>query len=248
YPKLIKEKEHKHRQELKRTKFLTQKQQKIFLEYIDKFKRCHYRNLYKFLLYTGLRISEAISLKWGQVDLKNKTLYVVDNHIRYYDEEGQMHELYNAPTKTLASNCVLPLTNEAIELLNIMRNMNSKAKKEDFLFLNTKGEPIKYGSFYQNLLNKVKRINKYLDYDDQLPRITSHFFRHTCAENLIENGVNLPAVQYMIRHAQLLTTANTYGHTGYNIAKEAIDKMEIIDKKNSLEENGTKLPQNRNIK
>jgi integrase/recombinase XerD len=39
-----------------------------------------------------------------------------------------------------------------------------------------------------------------------VPLVSLHQFRHTCASDLLENGVSLPEVQQMLGHATVVTT------------------------------------------
>lgn len=224
YPKEFRDKNNRHQQELRMTKFLTAQQQQLFLDYINKVKRCHYRNLYKFLLYTGLRISEALALKWEHIDFTKKCIYVTDNHVSYKDENNVLHTTYNAPTKSFSSTAILPLTEQAFSVLLNIQHSTPNEKQKGLVFLTTKGTPINCGTIRCMLAQVIGTINKRVDISEQLPLASPHYFRHTCAENLIEQGVHLTGVQYLMRHAQLTTTANTYGHTSYSIAKEAVDK------------------------
>lgn len=57
----------------KKGKALTKSEQIAFLRAI---KGCKYRNLFEFYLYTGCRRSEALSLKWSDIDYKFKEIYI----------------------------------------------------------------------------------------------------------------------------------------------------------------------------
>ena len=61
----------RHRQ--KKGKALSKTEQEDFLKVIEKSR---YRNLFEFYIYTGCRRSEALGLRWKDVDYKLKTIYV----------------------------------------------------------------------------------------------------------------------------------------------------------------------------
>jgi integrase len=48
----------------------------------------------------------------------------------------------------------------------------------------------------------VHRLAKSAD----VPLVSLHQFRHTCASDLLENGVSLPEVQQLLGHATVVTT------------------------------------------
>ncbi len=57
-------------------------------------------------MFTGMRISEGITLKWENVDLKNRTIYIEEGYIKYYDSKQNsyvrtiMHRLDDSIRKT----------------------------------------------------------------------------------------------------------------------------------------------------
>ncbi|MCX6997607.1 MAG: tyrosine-type recombinase/integrase [Kiritimatiellaeota bacterium] len=70
--------------------------------------------------------------------------------------------------------------------------------REPALFLNRRGQRLTA----QQLALMVHRLAK----TAQVPLVSLHQFRHTCASDLLESGVSLPAVQQMLGHATVVTT------------------------------------------
>jgi len=70
---------------------------------------------------------------------------------------------------------------------------------EPALFLNRAG----FRLSSQCLGLMVHRLAKSAD----VPLVSLHQFRHTCASDLLENGVSLPEVQQLLGHATVVTTA-----------------------------------------
>ena len=56
----------------------------------------------------------------------------------------------------------------------------------------------KPGNVYVGLVHR-------LDREAQVPLVSLHQFRHTCASDLLEGGVSLPEVQRMLGHASVQT-------------------------------------------
>ncbi len=77
----------------------------VFFEALDKLESEIMRDFFLVLLFTGLRREEAASLKWSQVDFKNKTLTILDTKndeklelpLSYYLEDllKRRYELFN---------------------------------------------------------------------------------------------------------------------------------------------------------
>ena len=72
----------RHRQ--KKGKALSKTEQEDFLKVIEKSR---YRNLFEFYIYTGCRRSEALGLRWKDVDYKLKTIYVHGTKTESSDRE-----------------------------------------------------------------------------------------------------------------------------------------------------------------
>jgi site-specific recombinase XerD len=72
------------------------------------------------------------------------------------------------------------------------------ATGEPALFLNRAGDRMSS----QLLGLMVHRLAK----QAQVPLVSLHQFRHTCASDLLESGVSLPEVQQLLGHASVVTT------------------------------------------
>lgn len=64
-------------------------------------------------------------------------------------------------------------------------------------------------------------LNKY-----QLPKITTHGFRHTHCSLLFEAGLSIKEVQDRLGHSNVQTTLNIYAHVSEEAKDEAISKLE----------------------
>jgi site-specific recombinase XerD len=84
----------------------------------------------------------------------------------------------------------LPLRQNLLEKRGVCR--------EPALFLNRDGRRMKS----QHLGLMVHRLAR----KAEVPLVSLHQFRHTCASDLLENGVSLPEVQQLLGHATVVTT------------------------------------------
>jgi site-specific recombinase XerD len=70
--------------------------------------------------------------------------------------------------------------------------------RESALLLNRRGQRLT-GTQLAWMVHRLARVT-------QVPLVSLHQFRHTCASDLLESGVSLPAVQQMLGHVIVATT------------------------------------------
>jgi integrase/recombinase XerD len=140
------------------------------------------RALVELLYGAGLRVSEAVGLERGGVDLEDRTVRCVGKG----DKER-----------------VVPLGSEAVEALRryLSRGrpyLDRRHRPE--LFLNAQGGALtRAGAFLI-----VRRLAAKAGLDPE--RIHPHLLRHSFATHLLEGGADLRSVQEMLGHADLGTT------------------------------------------
>lgn len=132
------------------------------------------------LLYaTGMRVSELISLKVQDVDLKM-------NYICCRDREKERIIPFEAATYEALMRYMSQVRN----------NMNQDS---DYLFLNCQGSAMTRQGFWKIIKHYATLAG--IDKD-----ITPHMIRHSFASHLVNNGADLKAVQEMLGHSDISTT------------------------------------------
>jgi len=114
---------------------------------------------------------------------------------------------------------LVPIGSDAIKFLRLFMNeirihIAVKPGKEDFVFLNKRGNPISRVMVFliiKDLADKAG-IKK---------NISPHTFRHSFATHLIEGGADLRAVQEMLGH-ESITTTEIYTHLDRDYLRETI--------------------------
>ena len=148
---------------------------------------------------SGLRVSELLNLKRGQVNL-NKCIITVFG-------KG-------------AKERKVPIAEYAVEYIkkyiNEVRN-KSEFKKSEYLFLNRSGEPLSRVYFF-------KQVRKYAELAGIDMIISPHTLRHSFATHLLNRGAQLRMVQGMLGHTNIATT-QIYTHVSSEKLKSDYDKI-----------------------
>ncbi len=159
------------------------------------------RTMLELLYATGLRVSELVNLKLGNINLNLGILRIIG--------KGEKER-------------IVPIGEVALEYLeNYLENIRPKfvkAKSKDFVFLNRRGGPLTRQRFWQIIKNYAKAAG--ID----LSKISPHVLRHSFATHLLEGGADLRALQMMLGHSSLLTT-QIYTHLDIKKLKEAYEKF-----------------------
>ena len=194
---------------------LTRENHKMFLQCIDGHI---YENQYRFILQTGLRIGELIGLKWEDVDLKKRTIKV--NRSMHY-VVGKKTWRCGSP-KSTSGRRTIPLTDEAIEILQRQKEMNNTLKVVpleccDYIFISNKGALIT-GEAYNTALSRLcKKYN--------MAHFSVHQLRHTYATRCFEGGMKPKTLQAIMGHSEIGVTMDLYVHMTDDEMFSEIDKV-----------------------
>ncbi|KOP26292.1 hypothetical protein AMR41_11370 [Hapalosiphon sp. MRB220] len=108
---------------------------KRILEYLKNSQYySHYYTFILFLFNTGCRVSEAIGVRWQDVDLAKREIHIYESLAR---NKGSSSNRQRKPTKT-SKYRIIPINNTLFELLSEMK----KGKPDDLIFISPKGLPI----------------------------------------------------------------------------------------------------------
>ena len=155
-------------------------------------------------IYTGLRESNILGLKWDNVDLNNNTitLKVKDST----KEGGKIH--------------TIPIISQ---LSQILHNL---PKESDYVFT-YKGKPIKsISTAWRNIFYKRdgrKRFSHELK-DPTLPYTNFHTLRHTAATWILKKTNNLRITKEILGHSNINTTLK-YAHVLDDEKRKALDSV-----------------------
>lgn len=167
----------------------------------------------------GMRRSEALGLRWSDINFKNQTI-VISNTMT------QMRTLLiDEHTKSFTSHRMLSVMGDVIGYFKRLKTQQEANKREygdkyhnsDFVCVWPDGRIILPGYVSHNF---KKLLAKY-----DLPEIRFHDLRHTAGSLLLAQGVNIKQIQEFLGHSDVTTMLNIYTHTDENAKKETAAAM-----------------------
>lgn len=168
----------------------------------------------------GLRQSEALGLRWGDIDLDVGKLSVLRG-LHRVEGKGLMFEEPKTPRSRRTVALPGPLTvalRKHRETQNLERMVaGSDWQDFDLVFAQPNGRPLDKHSDYEAWTQLLA--------DAGVRHIRLHDGRHTAATLLLSAGVHPRVVMELLGHSQMRTTTDIYSHVMPALAQEAADRM-----------------------
>ncbi len=140
------------------------------------------RAMFELMYGTGMRVSEVVGLRLGEVNLEEGTVLVRG--------KGGVQRL-------------LPLGEQArrwlARYIGKGRASLGNSSESEVVFLNVRGRPLSRMGFW-------KVLKKYATMKGLATKVTPHVLRHSFATHLLEGGADLRAVQELLGHSSIRTT------------------------------------------
>jgi len=167
-------------------------------------------------VYTGLRRSELMGLKWEYVDLDNGILTIAETLLQTNKEIYQDDD-----TKTYAGKRTISIPSEVVEVL---RKHKEYVGDTEYVFCNKNSQrpdPHNFNRFFQKLLEKAG-ITKH---------VRIHDLRHTNVSMMVLQNVNPKDISKRIGHANYSFTMQTYAHIFPDTDMKTANKLsELLQK------------------
>ncbi len=179
-----------------------------------------FKCILQLLITTGLRRGELLGLQWNDIDESFGVLSVKRN-ITYTVSSGIVVDT----PKTEASLRTVPVMNSTMMMLMELKQQRQeespKAKIDNsFIF---HGKKDMFTPLSPSVI--TKRTKKFMK-DNDLPALSPHDLRHSCATLLLQNGADIKSVQEILGHTNATTTLNFYVRSDMAQMKAATQKME----------------------
>lgn len=191
--------------------------------FLEGVKDSPYYALFYTALFTGMRRSELLALRWQDVDCIYCQIYV--NRSLHQLKNGSF--IFTQP-KSAKSSRTIALTPSTILML---REYQEKQKLEremlgtsladgDLVFSNVEGKPLRP--------NTVTRAWTTLAARCGLKVIRLHDARHTHASLMLKQGIHPKVVQERLGHSSIQMTIDTYSHVAPGIQEAAAKRFDEI--------------------
>lgn len=210
---------------------LSNTEQKTLLNITDK---TFYKELYRFMLCTGVRVGELGALQWKDIDFKNGFINIRHTLRCQYQNGVKVMELTSPKTKN--SYRKIPFFNETKQLLLDQKEKQEELQKqlkdrwrgeiEDLVFTTSMGSPVTRYVLESDMRQLTKEIQMAELYDAmsegrdtiEFQSIHPHCLRHTFATRCFEKGMTPKTVQQIMGHANINMTMS-YTHVLDDILK-----------------------------
>ncbi|MGD2123506.1 MAG: site-specific tyrosine recombinase XerD [Gemmatimonadota bacterium] len=140
------------------------------------------RGILEVLYATGMRVSELVELKVGDLDLEEGLCTVLGK-----GSKERLVPLGGPSRRALA------------RYLEQVRTRLDSGRGQGKVFLNHRGGPLSRTAVWE-------MVKKYAARAGVKSRVSPHTFRHSFATHLLEGGADLAAVQELLGHADISTT------------------------------------------
>lgn len=193
----------------------------IFLEMA---RPTQYYALFYTLLFTGIRQSELLGLRWQDVDLL--LLQISVKRSLHQIKGGKI--IFRQP-KTETSRRQVDLTPSTVAVLREHQDSQNKLREslgypaltnDDLVFCQYDGKPFLPNTVTHNWIKLVRRSG--------LKGIRLHDARHTHTSLMLKQGIHPKIVQERLGHSSIQITLDTYSHVAPGLHQAAAKKFDDI--------------------
>lgn len=164
-------------------------------------------------LSTGLRLGEICALKWSDIDINAKMLYVNRTVQRIaMDQHSTKTILWEDTPKSIFSKRAIPIPDNIMPLL-----LSMKQPTEYVISGDTPTEPRTYQYRFQKILREAG-----------IARHNFHVLRHTFATNCINSGADIKSLSEILGHSSVYITLNRYVHPTIDTKRRHLNNLSLV--------------------
>ena len=207
------------RQDRKEMRVLTCEEQKRFTEYLlQDMDPCKFGVLLALL--TGLRIGEVCALKWEDISLENKVIFVrhTMQRLKNLNPTGEERtRIITGVPKSGRSVRMIPMNQDIEKLCNKWRADDPEA----YVLTGKAG----YFLEPRTLQYRMRQYTK----DCDLKNVHFHTLRHSFATRCEEAGFEIRSLSEILGHSSTRITLECYVHSSMNLKRKNMEKLKIAD-------------------
>jgi len=192
-------------------------------KFLEIAKTTQYYALFYLALFTGMRRSELLALRWSDIDLLLCQLSVTRtlHHLR------DRSIVFRQP-KTEKGRRLIALTPSTVSVLKDYKGKQialkivsgTTLKEDDLVFCQDEGRPLLPGTVSHAWIKLTQRAG--------LKNIRLHDARHSHASLMLKQGVHPKIVQERLGHASIQITLDTYSHVAPGLQQAAANKFDEL--------------------
>ena len=180
-----------------------------------------YGQLFFLDIYTGLRRSELLGLRWTAVDMNARTIAITQTLQRVTG-----HGLVTQEPKKGHSRRSVSLPPSAVALLSGLKvkqredrqAMGLEWSESDYVFSHQDGRPFYPDTVSHAFADIIKKAG--------LPHLRLHDLRHSHASIMLKQGVDPKTISERLGHSSVVITLDTYAHVLPGMQEAAALKFE----------------------
>jgi integrase len=184
-----------------------------------------YYVIFYLAIYTGMRQSELLGLRWQDIDL-----IMAEISVRRSMHRLLTHEVIFRGTKTAKSSRSVAISPSTCLVLRkhlekemaLCNRLGIQFKNDRLIFCTPDGSPLISGTVRQSWRRLTRRLG--------LQNIRFHDLRHTHASLMLKQGVHPKIVQERLGHATISTTLDLYSHVTPGLQHKAAEAFDEIFK------------------
>ncbi|MFF3696646.1 tyrosine recombinase XerC [Streptomyces sp. NPDC002221] len=172
----------------------------------------------------GLRRGEIVGLRWSDVDLDNRVLYVRNQTQRrrgvLYDDDPKSRRRRAVPLPAL---CIAPLRWHRMRQAAARTKAGERWQESGYVFTTRNGRQVEPRNVYRSFTRVAQ--------DTGLRVVRLHDARHGTATLLTAAGVAPRVVMEILGHSQMSITMDVYTHVVRDTQREAMSHMDRLLRK-----------------
>jgi len=197
----------------------TSEQLALFLTWNEEEVKDELFPMWRLIAYTGMRRSEALALKWSDINTKRMTVSIR----RAVDTD----DWTKTTTPKTGNACVIDVDKDTLKML-----ASYKVARAELSFTLGKADAYVFGDDDGKLLSPDamtsrwdRRMNWLTKKYYSMYRVTIKGLRHTHATLLLELGEHPKVVQERLGHSTITTTMNIYSHVTPTMQRSAVTRF-----------------------